>query len=409
MRLTLLLILSFLAAPLYASPWEFGAPINVSSVHGAKVFHHLQSAGRQHIAISGKQVAVVWEDNRDGVSRCYVALKSMSAKSFAIEYRISGVDEAFEPAIVGLQEGYFAVVWEADGKAWGRLVSPHGVGKPVALSSQESMQANLGYAQASGLHAVWSERDGQYLRVKVAKLAFDLKSASLKVSASSSVDNAPLQGDQSYPSMSVLSGNAMVVAWEDRREGHTLIMTGYAADGRTFDQSMQLNEAKSGSFQGLGRGTGAMRVAVSSAGQKGVVAIWSDKRDFLSGYDVYAAFGSAESGQFGANQKVEDSFGDNIVQWHPAIAGNKTGQVVAVWDDDRDGTSDIWLAWPQENGWSDNVAIPGASGAGVQVEPAIAMDEQGNVHIAWVDKSDLNAPSRVRYVMGRYAGVAQLK
>jgi len=45
----------------------------------------------------------------------------------------------------------------------------------------------------------------------------------------------------------------------------------------------------------------------------------------------------------------------------------------------------------------------------VQVEPAIAIDEQGNAHIAWVDKSELNAPSRVRYVMGRYAGVAQLK
>lgn len=405
MRLLLSLILFFLTSPLYASPWEFGQAINVSRVHGAKTFHHMPSAGRQHIATSGKYVAVVWEDNRDGVSRSYVALKSLSAQSFSTEYRISTEDEAFDPAIVRLRGGYFAVTWESTGKVWARLVGPHGIGKPVELSSQESKQASLGFGPASGLLATWSERDGQYFRIKVAKLNFDLKSEKLKVSISYNVDNMPQRGDQLYPSMAVLDGKALTVAWEDRREGHTLILYGHSADGMKFDQSMQLNEARTGNVQGLGRGTGAIRVAVSGMGKQGAVAIWSDKRDFLSGYDVYAAFASANGAQFGENQKVQDSFGDNIVQWHPAIAANEAGQVAAVWDDDRDGTSDIWLAWPLESEWSDNVAIPGASGPGVQVEPAIAMDAQGNVHVAWVDKSDLNAPSRVRYVMGRYARV----
>jgi len=405
MWLPLLLIMCFLATPLYAASWEFEPAIDVSKVHSANTYHHLQSAGRQHIALSGKYVAVAWEDNRDGVSRCYVALKPLAAKLFSSEYRISAAEEALDPVIVGLQGGYFAVVWESGNRVWGRMVGPHGLGKAVALSGQESMQANLGYDPVSGLRVAWSERDGQYFRVKVAHLKFDLKSTKLTVGPSVSVDNVPLHGDQFYPSMAALHGNALVVAWEDRRAGHTQIWTGYAADGRKFTPGVKINELQRLNNLGLGRGTGAMRIALSRVGKKGVAAIWSDKRDFLSGYDVYAAFGSAVSGQFEANQKVQDSFGDNIIQWHPAIAGNEAGQIAAVWDDDRDGTSDIWFAWPQGGGWSDNVAIPGASGAGVQVEPAIAMDKQGNVHVAWIDKIDLNAPSRVRYVMGRYARV----
>ena len=111
-----------------------------------------------------------------------------------------------------------------------------------------------------------------------------------------------------------------------------------------------------------------MRVVLSNAGPQGVAAVWADKRDFLAGYDVYAAFASGPRYKFGANEKVQDDFGNEIAQWHPAIAANRQGTVAAVWDDDRDGTPDIWLAWRTANGWSDNLAVPGASGPGVQSE-----------------------------------------
>ena len=94
-----------------------------------------------------------------------------------------------------------------------------------------------------------------------------------------------------------------------------------------------------------------------------MVAVWLDKRDFLSGYDVYAAFSSDGGRSFGRNLKVQDGFGENIAQWHAAVAANNQGRVVAVWDDDRDGNSDIWLANWTGKGYSDNVAVPAASGA----------------------------------------------
>lgn len=41
---------------------------------------------------------------------------------------------------------------------------------------------------------------------------------------------------------------------------------------------------------------------------------------------------------------MQDSFGDNVSQWHAAITANSTGRVVAAWDDNRDGTPDVWLS-----------------------------------------------------------------
>jgi len=61
----------------------------------------------------------------------------------------------------------------------------------------------------------------------------------------------------------------------------------------------------------------------------------------------------------------------------------------------------VWLSWRDKEGWSDDLAVPGASGPGVQSAPSIAMDEAGNLHLAWVEKADLNSPSRIRYVFGR--------
>ena len=154
----------------------------------------------------------------------------------------------------------------------------------------------------------------------------------------------------------------------------------------------------------FGRGTGSARVALAAAGNKRIMAVWSDKRDFLSGYDVYGAWSDDGGKTFGKNQKVQDSFGDSIAQWHPAVAANDAGLVAVAWDDDRDGTSDIWLSWPTESGWADNVAITGASGPGTQNNPAIALDNAGNLHVAWIAKEDANGATQIFYALGHRVG-----
>jgi hypothetical protein len=133
-----------------------------------------------------------------------------------------------------------------------------------------------------------------------------------------------------------------------------------------------------------------------------IASAWMDKRDFQGGYDIYAAL-SADGGQdFGPNELVQDPFGENQPQWHPAIAVGPQGRVVAVWDDPRDGSPDLWLSWRDVDAWSDDLAVPGAHGPGAQEHPAIAIDAEGRLHLAWVDRSEEG--SRVRYLSARRGG-----
>ena len=172
-----------------------------------------------------------------------------------------------------------------------------------------------------------------------------------------------------------------------------------------FSFPQQLNESKwRGPEAGLGQGgTGVMRVALASQGRDGVAAVWADKRDFQSGYDVYGSFAVGANVKFGANEKIQDEFGDNFAQWHPAVAANIDGRIAVVWDDDRDGSPDVWLSWRNADGWSADMAVPGASGSGVQSDPSITMDDAGNLYLAWVEKAELNSPSSIRYVFGKVA------
>lgn len=401
----------FICAFLYcstanAAPWIFEEPVSVSRISVMPeseniVFSHLESAGRKNIAESAGWVAVVWEDNRDAVPRCYVALKAPDQKHFGDALRISGKEESAEPVIVGIGGGRFAIAWEEAGHIMARTASSSTLGDAIELGKKQAMQASLGFESGGGLYAVWSEAGRQFQQIRFAQLIFS-KAGRLHLEKSSFVD-ATASGDQTYPSIAVPGPKNIMVGWEDRRAGHTRMMTATSINGGIkFLNPKGLNDFKwRGKEFNYGSGTGAMRVALAARGHDGVIAVWADKRDFRSGYDVYAGLAKGKQFKFGANEKVQDSFGDNISQWHPAVAANSRGGIAVVWDDDRDGSPDLWLSWRTAEGWSDNLAVPGASGPGVQSDPSIVMDEGGNLHVAWVEKRELNSPSGIRYVFGR--------
>lgn len=402
MRHILILLLMLACAPANAAPWQFDAPLDVSATSGKKVFTHLESAGRKSIALSAGWVGVVWEDNRDGVSRCYAALKGPAQAAFGKPVQVSGKEEAVEPSIVGLEQGHFALAWEEDGHIAARTLSDKVMGKSIVIGKESAVQASLGFQQQAGVFAVWSEKAGDYQVIRLANLTMG-KQGRLDTNPPITVDQSA-KGDQAYPSIAVISDKEIIVSWEDRSKGNTRIIYAYSNNaGAKFDPPLELNEYKwrgTGHAYGNNTGTGAMRVALSAIGHDGVVAVWADKRDFQSGYDIYADLMRGTKMKFGANEKVQDEFGNNIAQWHPAIAANAQGRIAAVWDDDRDGTPDLWLSWRSADGWADNLAVPGASGPGVQSDPGIAMDAAGNLHIVWVEKTELNAPSSIRYVLG---------
>ena len=208
---------------------------------------------------------------------------------------------------------------------------------------------------------------------------------------------------QSWPALAVAGDGSVMVAWEDRRERHTVPMVSHSRDGRDFAPPTQLTDLKNGggtgSALGLGAGTGAMRPTLTAWGGQGAAAAWLDKRDFLSGYDVYAALDDGTH-RFGRNIQVQDSFGDNMAQWHAKIVVDASGRLLAVWDDARDGTPDVWLSNWNGTGFGDDVGVPAAAGPGSQTDPSATLDSAGRLHLVWLDRGDAQSATRIRYVRG---------
>jgi hypothetical protein len=169
-----------------------------------------------------------------------------------------------------------------------------------------------------------------------------------------------------------------------------------------FHSPQRISEGLTGRSATYGKGHGVARVALAQYGVGQVLAVWADKRDFREGYDIYSAHYQPGNKQlFGANIKVQDSFGGVAQQWHATVAGDQSGRLVVAWDDKRDGDANIMLSWLEDDDWSDDFAVPGAAGTGEQSHPTISLDEEGNLHLAWIERTTIDGPTRVRYLFGR--------
>ena len=126
-----------------------------------------------------------------------------------------------------------------------------------------------------------------------------------------------------------------------------------------------------------------------------------DKRRGGLGYGIFAALG-AEGGEiFGPNEKVHAEAGDRQPHYNPAAAGNQAGDFVVAWDDFRQGDSDIWLSsYNEDDEWSHDFSPEVASGAGEQSHPAVVLDDRGSLHLLWIERADMDSPSRLWYGRG---------
>jgi hypothetical protein len=385
-----------------AQPWEFEAPIDVTAAGGDGIFHHLESSGRRNVAVSDDTVAVAWEDDRDGTPRIYLARKDREVREFSAAIKISGPGEAYEPSLLALTDKRFAVAWEENGRLHARLVGPAGASPVIIVEDTNATQASLAVHQQQ-LLLVYSQTEGRYGRVWLQHLAID----DLKIISKQRcpVDAEVARDDQLYP-VAVSLGDHALVTWEDRRPGHTIIMAAQNSKQAPcrFTPPLRISERpqRPGPPMPYGTGHGVARVALDNYGTNQALAVWADKRDFREGYDIYAAdYQAGKERLFGPNIKVQDSFGEYAQQWHASVAGHVDGKIVVAWDDNRDGTADIMLSWREGDEWSDDIAVPGAAGPGEQNHPSISLDEEGNLHLAWVERQTIGGPTRLRYVFGR--------
>jgi hypothetical protein len=382
-------LVCLLAVPAHAD-WQFSQPVEVGSAKAKKLFHHLESANRKGLAESGGRVALAWEDNRLGEPRCWLAVREPRAAAFSPPRAITA-GECYEPVVQGMGGGRFVTAWEESGAVWIKLSEK---GHALKLSREEAAQVTLARLDEHILYAAWAEQAGAYRRIMIARLALD--AGVLKLEYSVPLEDRLPDDDQAYPALAANADGSVLAVWEDRRFKHTAMLAARGADGKHFAPPYRLIDVPRARSRALGAGMGSMRPTLAACGATCLVALWLDKRDFLSGYDVYAAFSQNGGGLFGSNFRVQDSFGENVAQWHASIAANQAGRIVAVWDDDRDGAPDVWLGSWNGKEFSDNLAVPGAAGPGTQSDPVIHLDAAGMLHLAWLERTD-SGGTRLKY------------
>lgn len=384
----------------FSDPWLFTNRIAVTPVSRAGVFYHLDASGRKSIDVSGDVVGVAWEDNRSGVPQAYVAFKRLAAAQFDKEMPISTGREAYAPSVVALGGGRFLIGWEQDNGVWVRVASPSSLEPSFRIDNSDSSQITLAASAPDKVIAAWCRRDGRYTRIVTTSIDA-IAGQPLQMAVGTPVDPKPPINDQIYPAIAATKDDVTVV-WEDRREGHTILLFAHGRPGKPFGKAGLLNEPVEKS-KNYGRGSGVTRPALVAYSSSQVAATWMDKRGEKTAYDIYAAFSQDGGATFGANELVQDPFAEGYAQWHPAITATAQGQVVVAWDDDRDGSSSFWYAWKTKDGWSGDHTFAAASGKGQQTNPSITFDEHGDLYFVWIDQEVEGGPSRLYYAHGRYS------
>jgi hypothetical protein len=393
----LMLSVWFCALPIEVfAGWQFKQRIAITGDAVEGVYHHLEGSGRKHIAVSGGNIAVLWEDDSSGDPQIYIALKTDTGSSFTPPLKVSSGEEAYEPAIASLAGGLFVLVWEQDGAIYLNTHDGQFLNKPLRLSS-DSLASQSSVTTSNGqIYVVWREQQGRTWSLQVARLSGTKKQAAELIS----INPVELQTVNTPILFPTLASNEtrLYVAWEDRAAGHTRLKFSFSSDqAKSFIEPQNLNEFYSNRTE-YDKGSGVTRVSIASFGEDEVVSAWMDKRR-SGGYGIFASIGS--EGSFGPNEKIHGPQGDKLPHSNPATSGNSDGAVVVAWDDYRTGDSDIWLATFDEDGeWGEDLSPVTASGSGEQSHASVAIDETGGLHLIWVERDNPLAPTRLWYSYG---------
>jgi hypothetical protein len=178
-----------------------------------------------------------------------------------------------------------------------------------------------------------------------------------------------------HPGVAIDPDDVIHLAWADTSSGIWDIYYALSTDGGdTFSEPIQINAEATSAVRGH------PTLAVGSDGR--VHVAWEEMRD--GDWDIYYAH-LESGGSFSAPiQDSDDATGTD--QTRPAIAVERDGTVHLAWQDSRAGNWDIYYARSTDGAASFEANLRvNEETRGQQVDPAIGVDGQGRVHVAWAD------------------------
>ena len=182
-----------------------------------------------------------------------------------------------------------------------------------------------------------------------------------------------LVGGGYLPAVAMSDDEEFIISW---RASSNIHYSRFDISGNVISNSIKVNDTETGWRESP---------AITFDDRGYVVVVWADSRDGDSDifYQRYNSIGTA----LGVNTKVNDDEGDRN-QYSPDIAVDGEGKFVIVWDDNRNGESDIYLQRYNSAGTvqGPNLKVVDEEENASQYFPTISMNSSGTFVIAWRDE-----------------------
>jgi len=341
----------------------------------------------------GGNAIVVWEDKRDDRWDIYAQkLDGGGSRLWAADVRVkSNIGTAGDwspPSVVVGRNGNAAVAWKDSRN-----------GKWDIYAQELDGSGNPLWAADVRINSDNGTADQQYPDVAVdgSRNAFvvwgDLRNGDRDIylqkldgsgnrlwAADVRVNSDSSTKGQYRPAVAVdADGNAAVV-WEDYRSGNGDIYV------QRFDGNgnrLWVADVRVNSDGGI---ADQQNPTVAVDGNGNVVIVWQDQRD--GGGDIYVQKLDAGGHLLWVAEVRVNSDSGTAWQDHPAVALDGNANAIVLWMDDRNGHQDIYAQKLDRNGnrlWAAEVRVNSDGGTAEQQYPAVAVDGSGNAVIAWED------------------------
>lgn len=329
---------------------------------------------RPAIALSpdGQHLFVVWQEFCSGVNdncgRIKVAHFDASGKKIGPDVRVdAGADAAgkWNPTMTVTRAGNPLIAWvdERDaapnGARFEHIYFARGRRNGARFTPNVRVDFGMPVPSAAALDNKWAPSIAAHGReIQVAWTDFrqynwDIYAAhsrdGIRFSANVKVDDYPvLERIDDHPSIAVDARGTVHAAWVDRRDTDADTNIFYARSddgGRHFSANRQIDSSAT-DFD-VDRGTRSNRWNPRLvANGRDVLVVWQDNR--LGNNDIFFVRSRDGGSTFASDERVDDTGGGVSNQYRPDLAVDETDPmgrtVYVVWEDDRQGTSDIFLA-----------------------------------------------------------------
>jgi PKD repeat protein len=364
--------------------------------------------GYPAVAADGEgNLYAVWGDQRNGNWDIFFAGSTDGGQTWSVNKKVSddpGSADQIQPVIAVNQGGSIYVIWDDkrndDGDIYFAVSGDKGSTWSTNVRINDDVgarwQGSVDIVAGSGndIYVIWSDaRGGSYIQADIyfarSTDGGQTWSASVKVSDDSGTE---FQGN---PVIDRDETGTLYTAWTDRREGndnYNVYFSFSTDDGDSWSPNTRVNEDPAGRWQSI------PTLAASSTGT--LYLAWEDQRNGVGDSDIYFTRSSDGGNTWSANLRANDDTG-TAKQQEPEVGLDAVGNLILIWEDQRDGNWDIYTATSMDGGisWETNVRVNDDKGTTDQTKPAVVMDATGFTLVAWADgrNGNMDIYSAVQY------------